>query len=53
MTGDPRGRCQRYELEYTNRTGVENLQVLIGDWIEDVAVLVLSRQSEEHQLTTG
>ena len=28
------GRCQRHGLEYTNRTGAENLQVLTGDWIE-------------------
>ena len=38
MTGEPRGRCQCHGLEYTNRTGAENLQVLTGDWIEDRAL---------------
>ena len=32
------GRCQCHGLEYTNRTGAENLQVLTGDWIEDRAL---------------
>ena len=38
VTGEPRGRCQCHGLEYTNRTGAEDLQVLTGDWIEDRAL---------------